>query len=137
MTYAKSYSFGNVVVAIDGINVTGFADANDVIMIAPIASVSTMQVGAGGDSVISESLNKGVEITLKLQSKSRAHQILEGLCKTSRLFSFSVTNNEDNEGGSSSDVYIKDRPSVSFGKESTDRQWVLHTGNWNVNYILG
>lgn len=76
----KVYSFQNTVMLVNGVEITGWADGDDVIKIARRADSASDKMGANGDMMVSISADKSGEFTFKLQQTSSSNKYLMSLC---------------------------------------------------------
>ena len=137
-----AYGFKNVVATLDGTQVSGFWDGDDVIMVNQREDVGTLHIGAGGEGLWSQSLDFSVEITLKLQHTSATHQLLTQKWKQQREanltpFSFVLEDTGNNEGGSAEECYVMKAPDNQKGKAATVREWVIVSAKWNPEEPTG
>ena len=137
-----SYSIKNVVATLDGTQVSGLWDGDDVIMVTQREDVGTMNIGAAGDPLFSQSVDFSVEITLKLQHTSATHILLVQKWKQQREgnldpFPFVLEDSSDNEGGSAEECYVMKAPDNQKGKIATVREWVLVSGKWDPEEPTG
>jgi hypothetical protein len=75
----RAYSFQNIVVLINGVELTGWADGDDVIDVKRRTDSASDKVGAGGSMMVSLSTDKSGEVTFKLQQTSSSNKYLQGL----------------------------------------------------------
>jgi Protein of unknown function (DUF3277) len=73
------FSFQNTVVLINGTEITGWADGDDVLQFKRRVDSASDKVGAGGDMLISLSLDKSGEFSFKLQMTSSSNKFLNDL----------------------------------------------------------
>lgn len=76
----RPYSFQNTVVLVNGVEITGWADGDDVINISRRTDSASDKVGAAGNMMVSISADKSGEITFKLQMTSSSNKFLGGIC---------------------------------------------------------
>lgn len=75
----RVYSFGNTVMLVNGVEITGWADGDDVINIARRSDSASDKIGANGDMMVSISSDKSGEFAFKLQQTSSSNKYLAGL----------------------------------------------------------
>lgn len=75
----RAYSFQNTVVILNGVELTGFADGDDVISIKRRVDSISDKVGADGKMMASVSADKSGEIGFKLQQTSSSNKYLNSL----------------------------------------------------------
>ncbi|NTS31265.1 DUF3277 family protein [Phyllobacterium sp. BT25] len=137
MAKSSAYSMKNVSATLDGQRVVGLWDGDDPIVIAPLADVGTMLVGADGSSIFSQTANNGATITIRLQHTSPTHRNLMQKLQRQRAdgvrvigFPFVVIDVDSNEGGSTDQCFIMTAPNDEKGVNASAREWVLVTGDW-------
>lgn len=77
----KRYSFQDTVVLVNGVEVTGWADGDDVIGIKRRNPSLSDKIGASGEMMVSVSADRSGEITFKLQQTSSSNKYLNQLCE--------------------------------------------------------
>lgn len=138
----KQYSFINTVLIINGVELTGWAEGDDVIQINRRTDAITDKVGAGGDMMVSVSADKSGEFTFRLQQTSPSNKYLAGIC-------------ELNEGGASTMVpvvclfqdtyrndlatgtigYLKKPTDLKRGAQGNNQEWTVVTER--LDMLLG
>jgi hypothetical protein len=132
------YSAANLVVMVDGLRVVGLWDGDDAVQVAPGADYGAGLVGADGEAIFSQSVNKSAAITLRLMHTSAMHRRLTQRAiqqRQGRLngMRFSVMDTRSGEGGASDQVFIQTAPTDQKGVAAGPREWVLWTGNYEPN----
>lgn len=135
------YTFRDVVCLVGGVPLSGFTEDNDCIIIKRRKDVGTLSVGSDGNGVFSQSADRSYEITIKLQGTSVANSILQDLLSTSDLiktvvFPLHIQNISGLDRCTTSTAVISKQPDLSFGAESTPREWVILAGSADV-YVGG
>lgn len=134
-TKTTVYSAKNVVAMLDGLRVFGLWDGDDAIAVAPLADKGQMMVGAQGESIFSQSANRGVTITLRLMHTGPTHARLIQLMLLQEQgvgngFSFAVMDTRSGEGGTTDQAFIQSAPGDQKGVNAAVREWVLVSGDW-------
>ncbi|GFO81223.1 MAG: hypothetical protein A49_08500 [Methyloceanibacter sp.] len=134
MAKTTAYSMINVQATLDGIAVRGFWDGDDA-MTVTVADVGEMLVGAGGDSIFSQSADQSAEITIRLQHTSKTHEQLVKKWKQQRAgrlngFPFDFIDKDSGEGGTADKCFISKAPDDQKGQNATVREWTLVTGDY-------
>ena len=75
----RPYSFQNTVMLVNGVEITGWADGDDVINISRRTDSASDKVGADGRMMVSISADRSGEITFKLQMTSSSNRYLSSL----------------------------------------------------------
>lgn len=128
----RRYSFSDTIVIINGVEITGWADGDDVIQIKRRADAATDKVGAGGSMMVSISADKSGEATFKLQQTSPSNKYLTALAEaqqssgelfvpTELLFQDSYRN--DMAFGTHG--YIKKQSDISRGTAAGTQEWTI------------
>lgn len=137
MARHSSYSALNVTAMVDGQKVVGAWDGDDAIAVEPLGDAGEMLVGAFGDSIFSQSANRGATITLRLQHTSPTHRLLRqryALQMTPGVrnpgFPIVITDLDSGEGGACARAFIQTKPTDQKGNVAVVREWVLVTGEW-------
>jgi len=130
-----AYSYKNVSVTIDGRPIEGFWEGDDAVTIERNSDNAEPMVGVDGTATVSISADDSVVITLKLQPNSPANQVLQNKYLQNRSgraapFPVSIRDTGSGEGGSSAYCVVTQRPSVSLGKNATEREWVIFANPW-------
>lgn len=126
------YSFQNTVMLVNGVEITGWSDGDDVIKIGRRADSASDKVGANGDMMVSISADKSGEFTFKLQQTSSSNKYLMSLCALqeggAKTFVpvnvlFQDTYRQDLATGTVG--YLKRPPELSRGPQGGDQEWVI------------
>ncbi|MDF7667449.1 DUF3277 family protein [Orbaceae bacterium ESL0727] len=75
----KLFSLEDAVLTVDGIEITGYENAQDAISIAPLGDDGELTYGIGGNGVFIHSCNHGATVTLKTLQHSETNQRLNEL----------------------------------------------------------
>ena len=139
MTQAASYSFKDIICLIDGIEMTGAADGDDIITIAPRSDVTNTVVGAGGDAVTSLIADDSIDITLNLLGTTYFNTFLQNIVTTQRSLGFilPIVFFLKDVGGldlvQADAATIFKRPTQTHGVNIGKRVWVLTAVNNIMN----
>lgn len=71
-----TYSFKNIIFIMGGIPITGFAEGDDVIQIGFRADIVSLDIGADGNGVATQSADESGEIIIRLQQTSLSNTFL-------------------------------------------------------------
>lgn len=128
----KVYSFLNTVVLVNGVEVTGFADGDDVIGIRRRVDSATDRVGADGTMMVALSADKSGEVTLRLLQTSSSNKYLnslmalqEGGSKTFVPINIMFQDTYRNDTASGSIGYLKKPTDVVRGAQGNVQEWVI------------
>lgn len=134
------YDFRNVVVTIDGRQVVGLWEGDDVVLVERPTDLGSALTGADGASVVSVSADQSATVTIKLQPNSAMNQYLAQAAKrmrmgSQRLIVISVRDTTTGEGGGCSAAVVIREPPKSWGATATEREWQLFCNCWQENDI--
>lgn len=126
----KQYSFQNTIVLINGVEITEWADGDDVISIKRRVDSISDKVGAGGSMVISISSDKSGEFGFKLQQTSPSNSYLQNLMNEQEVAGaaftpISITFQDlfRNDLASGSIGYIKKPAELQRGEKAANQEW--------------
>lgn len=125
----RSYDPSQVVVTVNGAQMSGFADGTFVSVIRS-NDAFTKVTGADGVTSRSKSSDKSGELTITLAQTSPSNDILSALATLDELSSLGVVAIavKDISGRSlfaSGNAWIRKVPDSAFGKEIDNREWVF------------
>lgn len=134
------YSFDNVVVTIDGREVIGLWEGDDVVSLERPTDLGSALTGADGASVVSITADQSATLTIKLQPNSAMNAYFEQCVKrmrmgSQRLIAVAVRDTSTGEGGGCSAAVVIKEPSKSWGATATEREWQLFCNCWQENDI--
>ena len=139
-TTVRTYSPDRVIVLVNGVPLRGFGE-DTFVEITPDADLSTKQVGADGEVARSISTNKCCEVTVTLQQTSPSNDFLSTLIEVDALsggvlFPLTIQDLRGRTMFAVSQAWISKRPTLTFGREVTNREWSISTGGPSV-WIAG
>jgi Protein of unknown function (DUF3277) len=128
----KRYSFQDCIMLVNGVEITGWDEGDDVIKVARRADAITDKVGAGGEMMVSVSADRSGEFTFKLQQTSSSNKFLQQLMDLQQaagsLFvpvsvMFQDTYRSDMATGTFG--YLKKPPEMTRGAAAGSQEWVV------------
>jgi len=128
----RAYSFQNTVVLVNGVEITGWAEGDDVIKISRRTDSASDKVGAGGDMMVSITSDKSGEITFKLQQTSSSNKYLTDIVARQEAGAaafvpvtvlFQDTYRNDLATGTVG--YIKKPSDMTRGTQASDTEWTM------------
>lgn len=128
----KVYSFQNTVMIVNGVEITGWADGDDVINIARRTDSASDKVGADGTMMVSISADKSGEFTFKLQQTSSSNKYLaslialqEGGAKTFVPVNVLFQDTYRNDLATGTIGYLKKPADLTRGQQGNNQEWVV------------
>lgn len=128
----RRFSFQDTILAVNGVEITGWADGDDVIDIDRSVDSISHKVGASGEMMISVNADKSGVVTIKLQQTSPSNLYLNSLCMlqeaSGSLFvpvavTFMDTYRNDIAAGLAG--YIKKPAKMTRGQQANNQEWVF------------
>jgi hypothetical protein len=119
-------------VIVNGVEITGWAEGDDVIDIKRRTDSASDKVGAGGNMMVSISTDKSGEITFKLQQTSSSNKYLNGLLQLQEaagaIFTpvrvlFQDTFRQDLASGTVG--YLKKPADMQRGAQGNNQEWTI------------
>lgn len=128
-----TYSAKEVSVSFNGVELTGLADGDDVILVEPNVEQSSIVTGNDGKPSRAINPDQSGKVTVKLKQTSPSNDILSGFVTKDRIDGSVVGTImvKDNRGTSlavGTDAVIERSPGQSFGAALSDRTWVFVCG---------
>lgn len=128
----KRYSFADTVVIVGGVEITGWADGDDVIQVKRRNDGITDKVGAGGEMMVSVSADRSGEIMFKLQQTSSSNKYLSDLFEKQQaagsMFESLDVRFQDtyrNDLASGTRGYLKRPADMARGAAANNQEWTI------------
>jgi hypothetical protein len=137
----KAYSFKNTVLVIDGVEITGWAEGDDVISIKRLADSASHKVGADGKMMVALSADHSAEVTFKLQQGSSSNAYMSSLLDEQEagadMFSPIPVLFQDtyrNDLAEASAGYIKKPSDMQRGTGLNTQEWTVVVESLSLEY---
>lgn len=126
----KHYSFLNVVLLVQGVQIDGWPEGDDVIVAERLSDTSNHSIGCSGEMVMSLSNDRSGSITFKLRQNSESSELLTGLITAAENGAFvpvycQIRNTEGGELVSGTAGFVVKPGNVQFGQNLQDNEWKL------------
>lgn len=138
----KDYSFLNTVFLVNGVELSGWDEGDDVINMDRLGDSANHLIGADGEMTVSLSADRSGEITFRLMQSSNSNAYLSGLINTQENGTFVpiFVQFKDTKGGdlgSGTQGYLSKPAGMTRGVNANSQEWVirverldlLHVGN--------
>ena len=138
----RTYAPDKVLVIVGGVPVTGYADGTFV-NIEPMSDRVTSQAGADGEIARAVSADKRHTVTITLQQTSPANDTLSGFAAADSIsgggimFPVLIQDLLGRSMFAAAQAWVAKAPARGYGKDISNREWVLHTGEPSVNSYGG
>ena len=129
----RSYNPKNVSLICAGAIIGGFADGT-FISVDRNEDFQTFQVGGQGDGTRVLSSDRSGRLTITLQQTSPSNGVLDAQRIAAELsggglFSMFLRDNDSLDTAAAVAMYVVKAPTMEFGNELANREWVLETDN--------
>lgn len=126
----KAYSFNNVVLLVQGQEITDYDEGDDVILCERVEDSASHKIGVDGKMTMSISADRSGSVTFKVMQGSSSNELLTGLITSQENGLFipvfaQVRNTEGGELVSGTQGYFTKPASIGFGAESNSQEWVI------------
>ena len=137
----KTYDYNQVAVIIGGVQATGMAEGDDVVMVEMDADAWNLTVGADGESTRSKSNNNAGTFKIKLMQTSDMNDILSSYYQADKLsnngkFPVMIKDNSGRSLHMAEQAWVQKLPAAGYGANAKEREWVIRTGEL-VNTVGG
>lgn len=137
MSGVRTYDPSQVIVTINGANMSGFADGTFVTIERDEQSF-TKVIGADGTSSRSKTSNRSGMLTITLAQTSPSNDILSALlaqdeASSDAVFSVQVKDNSGDSRVFSGTGWVQGMPSIEYGKDMSNREWVIELVDMEFN----
>lgn len=131
----KTYGWQTNHVLVNGIEITGFADGDDVLTLKRLTDAASHKIGVNGDMFISLSADKSGEITMKLMQTGKGNKYLNGLANAQGggpgtfipvELLWQDTYRQDRGVGTHG--YIKKPAEITRGGQQNTQEWTIVVG---------
>lgn len=141
----KKYSFLDVILLVNGIEITGFDEGDDVITLARLNDSAAHKIGADGEMSLSISADRSGIATFRIMQSSRSNAYLSGLVAAQENGAFvpiymQMADINSGDVGSGTSGYINKPADMQRGTAMNSQEWVvtverldlLHVGSETV-----
>jgi hypothetical protein len=128
-----NYDPKKVIITFGGVPIGGYADGTFVEIAPNDADGFKKQVGADGEVARAQSSDNTHQVTITLMQSSDSKAYLSSVRNADKLLghsllTLSVTDLSGGSLGFWPQAWIRGDPTWGFGKELTERQWIIDTG---------
>jgi len=126
----KTYSFADITLLVQGTEVTGFDDGDDVITLARLADSAAHTIGTDGEMTVSLSTDRSGTVTFRVLSSSASNAALSALISSQENGAFipifvQMKDNRNNDLGSGTQGYIQKPADMVRGRNVQPQEWVI------------
>ena len=133
----KLYSWANVILLVNGIEINGFDEGDDVVKGERTKDSAQDKVGVDGEMSVSYTQDKSGTITIRLQQTSDSNAFLNSLVVAAENGAFVpvavlLRNTITTETAGGSQGYIKRVPNISRGENVTSQEWMIRLERYDL-----
>jgi len=126
----REYSFLNTILYVNGIEINGFDEGDDLITLERLNDSASHVVGGDGEMSVSISADRSGSVTFRLMQTSQSNGYLSGLIKLQESFTLTpiavfFKDTRGNEIGLGTYGYITKPASMSRGSKASSQEWVI------------
>ena len=130
----KEYSFLNVSLLINGVEISGYAEGDDVIQVARREDSASDVVGADGEMSLSVNANRSGTVTFRLQQTSDSNAYMSSLINAAEasvnpVITAQMTDVSTGDLAQGSKGYVTRPADMARGSQSSDQEWVVVVEN--------
>lgn len=141
-TEVRTYNPDRIVLLVGGAQMQGYAE-DQFVEIAPMSDRVVSKSGADGEVARAISTDRRHTVTITLQQTSPSNDILSGFAKADDLtcggaaFPILVQDLCGRTMFAATSAWVSKAPSITFGREVSDRVWEITTGNPTIWFAGG
>jgi len=126
----KEYSFLNTLLLVNGVEINGFDEGDDVIQLARINDSSSHKIGSDGEMSLSISADRSGTVTFRTMQTADSNEYLSGLVNAAENGAFVpiFVQFKDTKGGdlgSGTQGYIAKPADMIRGTNANSQEWII------------
>ena len=138
----KEYSFLNTLLLVNGVEIGGYDEGDDVIVLERINDSASHKVGADGEMSVAISADRSGTITFRLMQTADSNQYLSGLISAQENGAFSplFVQFKDTKGGdlgSGTQGYIPKPATMTRGNATNNQEWIITVERLDLLHLGG
>ena len=138
----KDYSFLNTLLLVNGLEITGFDEGDDVISLARLNDSAAHSVGTDGEMTISISADRSGTVTFRLIQTSDSNKFLSALITAQENGAFvpifvQFKDTKGNDLGSGTQGYITKPADMTRGTNAQPQEWVIVAERLDLLHLGG
>lgn len=138
----KEYSFLNTLLLVNGVEISGFDEGDDVIALERINDSAAHKIGADGEMSVSISADRSGTVTFRIMQTSDSNSYLSGLINGQENGAFVpiFVQFKDTLGGdlgSGTQGYITRPASMVRGTNANNQEWIVTVERLDLLHLGG
>lgn len=138
----QTYSFSDISLLVQGTEMTGFDEGDDVIVLDRLNDSAAHTVGADGEMTVSLSTDRSGSVVFRLLSSSNSNAFLSGLIATQENGAFvpvfvQMKDNRNTDLGSGTQGYILRPAPMTRGSNVSSQEWTIIVERLDLLHVGG
>lgn len=138
----KEYSFLDTLLLVNGVEIGGFDEGDDVINLERLNDSATHKIGTDGEMTVSISADRSGSVTFRLMQSSSSNAYLSGLINAQENGAFTpifvqFKDTRGNDLGSGTQGYINRPASMTRGTNVNGQEWVITVERLDMLHLGG
>lgn len=138
----KDYSFLNTILLVNGVEISGFDEGDDVITMARLGDSASHSIGADGEMTVSISADRSGNVVFRLRQRSESNAYLSGLVSSQENGVFvpifvQFKDVKGNDLGSGTQGYIPKPADMVRGTASNAQEWSIVVERLDMLHLGG
>lgn len=133
----KSFNFNNVAMLVNGVEITGWPEGDDVITCARLVDSGSHVIGVDGKMTLTISTDRSGAINFRLMQNSESNALLTTLITSQENGVFvpvfvQIKNTEGGELISGTQGYVTKPADIGFGGSPNESEWVINVERLDI-----
>ena len=138
----KEYSFLDTLLLVNGVEINGFDEGDDVIALERLNDSAAHKIGTDGEMTVSISADRSGTVTFRLMQSSDSNAYLSGLINAQENGAFipifvQFKDTRGNDLGSGTQGYINRPASMTRGTNANGQEWVVTVEKLDMLHLGG
>lgn len=138
----QEYSFLNTLLLLNGVEISGFDEGDDVINLDRINDSALHKIGADGEMTVAISADRSGTVTFRLMQVSDSNAYLSGLINSQENGAFvplfvQFKDTKGNDLGSGTQGYITKPASMTRGTGANAQEWIIVVERLDLLHLGG
>lgn len=138
----KEYSFLDTLLLVNGVEISGFDEGDDVIALERLNDSAGHKIGTDGEMTVSISADRSGTVTFRLMQSSDSNAYLSGLINAQENGAFvpifvQFKDTRGNDLGSGTQGYINRPASMTRGTNANAQEWMVTVERLDLLHLGG
>lgn len=138
----KEYSFLDTLLLVNGVEISGFDEGDDVIALERLNDSAAHKIGTDGEMTVSISADRSGTVTFRLMQSSDSNAYLSGLINAQENGAFvpifvQFKDTRGNDLGSGTQGYINRPASMTRGTNANAQEWMVTVERLDLLHLGG